>query len=125
MEPVTTIFIGGFLSGFSAHGAGGILQFAGTCIVRRPALYLMYFPIIGARSFFVCSGTSGAWVMIAVASASLHAHVRGPPIPSTASPIVFCAVAAFCIRFALMTSTVTKSWAGRQPSYSVANAHVA
>jgi hypothetical protein len=55
----------------------------------------MYFPMIGARSFFVCAGTSGACVMIAVASASLQAQVRAPPIRSTASAIVFRAVDAF------------------------------
>ena len=47
--------------------------------------------------------------MIAVASASLHAQVRAPAMRPTASAIVFCAVAAFCIRLAMMRSTVTES----------------
>src|SRR5581483_11436707 len=61
--------------------------------------YFMYFPIIGARSCFVCSGTSSGLVMIAVASASLHAQVLAASSRPTASAIVFCAVTAFCVRF--------------------------
>ena len=34
------------------------------------------FPMMGARSFFVCSGTNAARVMMAVASASLRARAR-------------------------------------------------
>src|SRR5262249_58404714 len=78
--------------------------------------HLAYFPMIGARSFFVCSGQSCGWVMIAVASASLQAQVRSPPIRSTALAIVFCAAAAFCSRLATMRSTVTESWSGCQQS---------
>ena len=36
----------------------------------------MYLPMIGASSRFVCAGTCSGRVMIAVASASLHAQVR-------------------------------------------------
>ena len=58
----------------------------------------------------------GGCVMMAAASASPHAHARAPRIRSIASAIVFCAVAAFCIRFAMIRSTVTESWSGCQQS---------
>src|SRR6185503_2942254 len=78
--------------------------------------HCMYFPMMGARSRLVCAGTSAGWVMIAVASASLHAQVRAPEVRPTASAIVRCAVAAFCIRFEMIRSTVTESWSGCQQS---------
>ena len=45
----------------------------------------MSLPMIGSSSFFFCSGTWSGRVMMAVASASLQAHVRGPPSRSTAA----------------------------------------
>src|SRR5262249_46938453 len=72
-------------------------------------LHRMYFRRMGSSSFFVCSGQSGGCVMMAGASAALHPHASGAGIRSTAAAIVFCAVAAFCIRFAIMRSTVTES----------------
>src|SRR6476469_6550933 len=53
--------------------------------------YRMYFSIIGASSVFFCSGTNSGLVIMAVASASLQAHVLGPGMRPTASAIVFCA----------------------------------
>ena len=69
----------------------------------------MYLPMIGASSFFTLSGTWSGRVMMAVASASLQAHVRGPLSCSTAAAIVRYAVSAFCVRFAMINSTVTES----------------
>jgi len=77
---------------------------------------LAYFPMIGASSRFVCSGTSDACVMMAVASASLQAQVRTEPRRSTAVAMVRCAVSAFCVRLAMIRSTVTASWSGCQLS---------
>jgi len=54
----------------------------------------MYFPIIGARSFFVSSGTNSGLVMMAVASASWHAQVRPAGIRLTAVAMACCAVRA-------------------------------
>src|SRR5262249_36066048 len=71
--------------------------------------HFAYFPMIGASSFLVCSGHSDGWVMIAVASAFRQPQVRASSMRSTAVAMVFCAVAAFCIRFAMIRSTVTES----------------
>src|SRR6266705_3146557 len=111
MEPVTTIFINGFPSGALLYRFKVLHDFAAGCFT-----YFMYLPIIGDRSFLICSGTIDACVMMAVASASLHAHVRGPLMRSMASAIVFCAIRAFWSRFATIRSTVTESWSGCQQS---------
>src|SRR5262249_24756063 len=68
--------------------------------LRREAHYFTYLLIRGSRSFFTLAGMCWGCVMMAVASASLQAQVRAPPSRAAASAIVFCAVAAFCIRFA-------------------------
>jgi hypothetical protein len=47
-----------------------------TSVCFQAERYFMYFPIIGASSLFVCSGTNSGLVMIAAASASLQAQVR-------------------------------------------------
>src|SRR5439155_24049701 len=78
--------------------------------------HFIYFPIIGASSVLVCSGTNCGWVMMAVASAVAHGQVLGPSIRPTASAIASCAVFAFCKRFATIRSTVTESWSGCQQS---------
>jgi hypothetical protein len=46
---------------------------------------------------------------MAVANASLQLQVRGPPSRATVSAIVFCAVAAFWVKFAMIKSIVTES----------------
>src|SRR5437660_1294588 len=125
MEPVTTIFMKRFarFSGFSeyrescsacskgSHHADARrvvarafeeliawqlaheLKQEGTS--RTSRTYFIYRPMIGASSRLVCSGTTSGRVMIAVASASLHGHVRAPAIRPTASAIACCAVRAF------------------------------
>jgi len=65
--------------------------------------------MIGSSSRFTSAGMCSGRVMIAVASASLQAQVRGPSIRETASTIVLRAVTAFCSRFAMIRSTVTES----------------
>src|SRR5690349_13019364 len=72
-------------------------------------LHFRYLPTIGASSFLVSLGTFSGFVMMAVASASLHEHARGPEMRPTASAIARCAVFAFCSRLATMRSTVTES----------------
>ena len=55
------------------------------------------------------AGTCSGRVMMAVASACWQLQVGGAASRETASAIVFCAVAAFCIRLAMMTHAINSA----------------
>ena len=72
---------------------------------------------MGARSRFVCSGTSAAGVMRAFLSALAQAQLRGPGgMRRTAARSTALARAVFCVSTPITCSTVTASWPGCQQS---------
>ena len=72
---------------------------------------------MGASFALVSAGTCSGRVMMAVASAVAQAQVRGAASrPFTAWAITFYAVRAFCVRLAMIISTVTESCDGCQQS---------
>ncbi len=77
---------------------------------RQPLLLLMYLPMIGARSFFVCCGHR---VPVRDDRRRQRIRARARALSSDSAPtapaITFCAVRAFCVRFAMIISTVTES----------------
>ena len=72
--------------------------------------------MIGSSSARVWAAIASGRVMMAVASADAHSHVRGHGSRATTSRMTAWAVAAFSVRFATIISTVTSSWAGCQQS---------
>ena len=72
---------------------------------------------MGASLAFVAAGTCSGRVMMAVARAVAHGQVRGAVSRrAIASAITFWAVRAFCVRLAMIMSTVTESCDGCQQS---------
>ena len=62
----------------------------------------MYLPMIGARSFRVCSGISSGRVISAFWSAVAHSQARAVGTRPTAVREAAWAVFAFCVRFAMI-----------------------
>jgi len=60
--------------------------------------------------------TASGRVIRAYFSAEAHSHERSYGSASTAPAMICCAVFAFCVRLAMIMSTVTESWSGCQQS---------
>lgn len=72
--------------------------------------------MMGARSFLIASEMCSGRVMMAYLSASAQPQLRSAGRCPTAYAMMACAVAAFCMRFAMISSTVTLSCSGCQQS---------
>ena len=62
------------------------------------------------------TGTASGRVMSANFSALAHSQLRSNGSRSTALAMIAYAVFAFCVRLAMIISTVTESWSGCQQS---------